>query len=152
MATKTNSSSSPQPPEQQPSRGPILVLAAGSIAVAALVGWALTRTVEPLPPAVEGSPAAPIGAPQTAGDVVPTTPAATTPATNTAGEEDGIARLGPDQLKDLVDRGSVTVLDVRDSVAYTNGHIPGAINIPFARVQAEASKLPKGRLIVAYCT
>ena len=145
---KTTNTPDPQPPA--PSRGPVIVLAAGSIAVAALVGWALTRTVEPLPPETTTLPPSPIGAPQTATTVVPPASGTTPPAT--PADEDGVRRIQASELKDLVDRAAVTVLDVRDSIAYTNGHIPGAINIPFARVQSEAPRLPKGKPIVAYCT
>ncbi|HUP50540.1 MAG TPA: rhodanese-like domain-containing protein [Thermoanaerobaculia bacterium] len=134
-------------PPQAPSRGPMLVLIAGSIAVAALLGWALTRSVEPsLPePAAPTTAASPM--PQTATAVPP--PAAPAPGPDPT---TGVDRLSPQQLKTMVDRGAVTVIDVRDSVSYTNGHIPGAIHIPFSRVEAEASSLPKDKPIVAYCT
>ena len=123
-------------------RTPIIILAVGSIAVAALVGWALTRTVEPAIPAVTTTFAAPI-------ETAPTT---TTQATQTAQGNEQVPRITATDLKGMVDRGAVTLIDVRDSVSYTNGHIPGAIHVPFARVQAEAGNLPKDKPIVAYCT
>lgn len=147
----------PQNEPAPPSRGPLIVLTAGSLAVAALVGWALTRTVEPaapeastvvtapapaagsIPPASTGTEASP---------AAPSAPAAT-PAPTAEGE---VTRITPAQLKPMVDTNAITLLDVRDSVSYTNGHIPGAIHIPFARVEAEASRLPKGKPVVAYCT
>lgn len=137
-----------------PSRGPLIVLTAGSIAVAALVGWALTRSVEPAVPedstVATSSPSAvpPSGTGFEPSTVAPT--AATPPPVQTP--EGAVPRVSPEQLKQLVDTGAITVLDVRDSVSYNNGHIPGAIHVPFARVEAEASRLPKGKPIVAYCT
>jgi Rhodanese-like domain len=134
-----------------PSRGPIIVLTAGSLAVAALVGWALTRTVEPAAPeasTVATSPAPGSIPPGNTGTEVPTA-APSAPAPAAEGE---VPRISPEQLKQMVDTNAITLLDVRDSVSYTNGHIPGAIHIPFARVEAEASRLPKGKPVVAYCT
>jgi hypothetical protein len=131
----------------------MLVLIAGSLAIVALVAWALTRTVEPAVPAtstIASSPAATGVAPETATAATGTTaPAPPTPA---AGTTAGVTRIGPAELKDLVDRGAVTVVDVRDSVSYTQGHIPGSIHIPFARVEGEATNLPRGKPIVTYCT
>jgi hypothetical protein len=132
------------------SRGPLIVLTAGSLAVAGLVAWALTRTVEPAAP--EAAPVATASAPAAPGTDVPAAPSATpapTPAPTAEGE---VTRITPEQLKSMVDTNAITLLDVRDSVSYTNGHIPGAIHIPFARVEAEASRLPKGKPVVAYCT
>ena len=135
----------------------MLVLIAGSIAIAALVGWALTRSVEPAAPA-SASAAAPVGEmPQsaTATPTAQTTPAATaTSSTATPSPEPntGVPRVNAQQLKDLVDRGAVTVVDVRDSVSYTQGHIPGAVHIPFARVESEARYLPKDKPVITYCT
>lgn len=133
-----------------PSRGPLIVLTAGSIAVAALVGWALTRTVEPADPETSTvATSSPAPATSSAPPSVP--PAgATPPPVQTP--EGAVPRINAEQLKQMVDTGAITLVDVRDSVSYNNGHIPGAIHIPFARVEAEASRLPKDKPIVAYCT
>lgn len=130
-------------------RTPIIILAVGSIAVAALVAWALTRTVEPAVPAATTTFAVPSTA------VIPTETAASTQTTPPAQPAQGnaeVPRITASDLKTMVDQGAVTLIDVRDSVSYNNGHIPGAIHIPFARVQAEAGNLPKDKPIVAYCT
>ena len=133
----------------------MIVLIVGSLAIAGLVVWALTRTVEPAVP-VTSTFTSPSSVPQpgstespAATTPVPATPAPATPA---AGTNAGVTRVHPPELKELVDRGSVTVVDVRDSVSYTNGHIPGAIHIPFSRIEAESGNLPKGKPIIAYCT
>ena len=143
----------PATPSNQPapSRGPMLVLIAGAVAVAALLGWALTRSVEP--PAPEAA-AVTAPSPQTPATGT-STPAAQTPsAVPTPGPDPntGVPRVSPQEMKALVDRNTVTVVDVRDSVSYANGHIPGAIHIPFARVEAEARRLPKDKPIITYCT
>jgi rhodanese-related sulfurtransferase len=55
-------------------------------------------------------------------------------------------------LKQRIDRGEVTVIDVRDAESYTKGHIPGSLHIPLARVEGEIPYLPKAKPIVFYCT
>ena len=133
----------------------MLVLIAGSIAIAALVGWALTRSVEPAAPAVAAAPVGEMPQSATATPSAQTTPtgtAATDTSTPSPEPNTGVPRVNPQQLKDLVDRGAVTVVDVRDSVSYTQGHIPGAVHIPFARVESEARYLPKDKPIITYCT
>lgn len=144
----------------------------GSLAIAGLVTWALTRTVEPAtvasapavelqqPPVVTPAPASSTPSPTAMPNRTPlplqTTTAIPPPFTPAAhdehGETSGIRRVGPEELKALVDRAAVTVIDVRDSISYNQGHIPGAIHIPMARVEGEASRLPKGKPVVAYCT
>lgn len=155
MANRTTNRT-PQTEPASPSRTPLIVLTAGSIAVAALVGWALTRTVEPAVPeaaTVATSPAVTTDIPAGSTAVETQAPSpSTTAAPPLQTPEGAVARITPEQLKQMVDTNAVTLLDVRDSVSYTNGHIPGAIHIPFARVEAEASRLPKGKPIVAYCT
>ena len=145
-----------QQPEPSSSRGPLIVLIAGGIAIAALVGWALTRTVEPAAP--ETAVSAPIASvPPTATETPSTVPVpppgqSPAPAQTTTSPNAGVGRITPQELKPLVDRGAVTIVDVRDSVAYSAGHIPGAVHIPFTRVEGESKYLPKDKPIVAYCT
>lgn len=138
-----------------PSRAPLIVLTAGSIAVAALVGWALTRSVEPAAPEVSAvaTSSAPSSLPPSGTGFEPSTASPSVAAPPPLQTPEGaVSRINPEQLKEMVDTNAVTLVDVRDSVSYNNGHIPGAIHIPFARVEAEASRLPKGKPVVAYCT
>jgi len=57
----------------------------------------------------------------------------------------------PDAKKEI-DSGKYTVIDVRDAQSYINGHIPGAMHIPLARIEGEIPYLPKGKPIITYCT
>ncbi|MGH8746249.1 MAG: ArsR/SmtB family transcription factor [Burkholderiales bacterium] len=62
--------------------------------------------------------------------------------------------LEPIAAKELLGRarkGLVTVLDVRPEEEYEAGHLPGAINIPLAKLEGRLNRLPKNREIVAYC-
>jgi rhodanese-related sulfurtransferase len=62
--------------------------------------------------------------------------------------------LEPVSVRDLIARvneGLVTVLDVRPPEEYRAGHLPGAINVPLAELEAAAERLPREREVVAYC-
>ena len=62
--------------------------------------------------------------------------------------------LEPIAAKELLGRarkGLVTVLDVRPEEEYEAGHLPGAINIPLAKLAGRLNRLPKDKEIVAYC-
>jgi hydroxyacylglutathione hydrolase len=43
------------------------------------------------------------------------------------------------------------VLDVREPAEWEQGHLPGAVHIPYGRLRERMSELPKGRAILAYC-
>ncbi len=62
--------------------------------------------------------------------------------------------LEPVPASDLLERardGLVTVIDVRPPEEYTQGHIPGALNIPLDKLRTRLRELPRDREVVAYC-
>lgn len=62
--------------------------------------------------------------------------------------------LEPVLRDDLVSRlqhDLVTVLDVRPEDEFALGHIPGALNIPFAELERRLGELPPNREVIAYC-
>ena len=63
-----------------------------------------------------------------------------------------VPRISIDELKTLMAKNAVLVLDVRTAEEYAQGHIPGAVNINYTEVFQQAEKF-KGetRTIVAYC-
>ena len=142
------------------------VMVAGVVLVAALVVWALTRTVEPS----TTEPAGDYNASTTAPTTAPTTPAAsatqpvpsTTAATATTatapvapqpqGDRNSVQRMAVEDLRAKLNRNEVTVVDVRDAASFNARHIPGAINVPFASVEAMLDQIPKDKPIVTYCT
>lgn len=130
------------------SRGPLIVLIAGSLLVAGLLGWALTRQVEPAPlPSTT-----PTATTATSGQLDTSAAPSATTSSVTADEAAGVKRISADELKLMVDRAAVTVIDVRDAASYNSGHIPGSLHIPMARVEGEVQYLPKDKPIVTYCT
>ena len=155
------------PPETKSSGAPLAVLAIGGVAVLALVGWAVTRSMqaptpvttpaavetsaEPVTPAPIPSSTAPLIPPPTSSAPISTLPPAVSEHTQSP-EKAAVPRIEAAVLKQQMASGAVTVIDVRDLVSYGNGHIPGAMHIPFARIEAETQYLPKDKPIVAYCT
>lgn len=143
------------------------IMALGGLAVAALVVWALTRTVEPAsdPIATTGATTtmtAPVTPPaQTTQPTSGTLPpdALATTATNTAppppqpqGERSEVTRIAVEDLRAKLNRNEVTIIDVRDASSFATRHIPGAINIPFASTESMLDQIPRDKPIVTYCT
>ena len=73
------------------------------------------------------------------------TPAATAPS-------DGVRRVTPAELHDLLAKNQAVVIDVRTEASYNAGHIRGAKLIPEADIPKRLSELPKDKLIVTYCS
>lgn len=144
-----------EPEQPASSRTTLGILAIGALIVAGLVVWALTRTVQSpvpaadtsqpvsIPPTAATAPNMPLTATQT-----PAPPVAEPSAETTA----SVPRIAVEDLREKMKTNSVTVIDVRDDAAFAAAHIPGALHIPFARVEGEMPALPKGKPIVTYCT
>lgn len=163
----------PQPPETS-SRGPLAILAVGALLVAGLVVWALTRTVETSDTAMTSTTETTVATATTASidttattapaiDTVPSgfnSPLAPTTAGITTSsqapvpgsDKDEVTRISAEDLREKVRAGTVTVVDVRDNLAYQAGHIPGSLSIPMASIEANVDLLPKGKQVVTYCT
>jgi len=67
------------------------------------------------------------------------------------GEREGVEHVSAEELRRLLARGDVVVLDVRPEPEYEAGHIPGAQSVPLDALASLAPKLPRRRQIVAYC-
>src|SRR6266542_3993039 len=81
-----------------------------------------------------------------------TSPVAPAPPTTAPPPADGVRRVTTAELKDLLDRNGVLVVDVRNEASYNAGHIRGSKLIPEAEVTNHLSDLPKDKLIVTYCS
>ncbi len=64
---------------------------------------------------------------------------------------DGVRRVTPAELQDLLAKNQAIVIDVRTDSAYQGGHIKGARLIPETEVAKYSEELPKNKLIVTYC-
>lgn len=134
------------------------VMAAGGVLVAALLVWALTRTIEPAPePAATFADATTAPATSLEPSTLPAAGTSTTSApvatpARPADDPSSVQRIAVEDLRAKVNRNEVTVIDVRDPTAFATRHIPGAINVPFASVEAMFDQIPKDKPIVTYCT
>lgn len=152
------------------------ILVIGAIAVAGVVVWALTRTVEPASVMSTETPVA--DATTSPGFNTATVPVTTAPPTQTStapigrapdlqvppatatqapppsaqGDRSEVRRIAVEDLRAQMNRGEVTIIDVRDAASFAAAHIPGAVNIPFASIEAQIDAIPKGKPIVTYCT
>jgi rhodanese-related sulfurtransferase len=63
-----------------------------------------------------------------------------------------VPRISIDEVKALMAKKQVLLVDVRDPVSFSQGHIPGAMNVPFDFLpdHTDAWKKDK-RLLVVYC-
>ena len=63
-----------------------------------------------------------------------------------------VPRISIDELKTLMEKNAVLVIDVRDPDSYAKGRIPGSVNVDYTRVFQEAARF-KGekRTIITYC-
>lgn len=66
-------------------------------------------------------------------------------------ERDRLEPVSGQVLLERMRSGTVTLLDVRPADGFAHGHLPGAINIPLARLNAALIKLPRKHAVVAYC-
>jgi hypothetical protein len=149
----------------------------GGLLVAALIVWALTRTVETSSPSVSStiSPSSDTSATlvppvdstvsvvppadTVANNTAPLTPPTTTAAITTtsqvpaiAGNKADVPRIAAEDLREKHKGNAVVVIDTRDAASYASGHIPGALHIPMASIEANLDRIPKDREIVTYCT
>lgn len=63
-----------------------------------------------------------------------------------------VPRISIDELKALMAKNAVLVIDVRDADSYARGRIPGAVNVDYTLIFQQAGRF-KGetRTIVTYC-
>ncbi len=63
-----------------------------------------------------------------------------------------VPRISIDEVKALMAKKQVVLIDVRDPQSFAEGHMPGAINVPFDFIpdHVDAWKKEK-RLLVTYC-
>lgn len=63
-----------------------------------------------------------------------------------------VPRVTIDELKTLMKKKTVLVIDVRNMVEFGEGHIPGAMNVPYGEPSKVEEQLRKEkRTIVLYC-
>ncbi len=125
------------PPQHGSAR---LLLATFAGAVVLVVMSTMAQATEPA--ATAPSSAVPAVA---AKAVVPTVPATAQPAV-----------MKPMSQEELLEHqskhaGQLYVLDVRSPEEFREGHVPGAINVPYDQIAARIAEVPKDKDVVLYC-
>lgn len=63
-----------------------------------------------------------------------------------------VPRISIDEVKTLMAKNAVLLIDVRDPHSFSEGHMPGAINVPFDHIPNHvAAWRNEKRLLVTYC-
>jgi rhodanese-related sulfurtransferase len=60
-------------------------------------------------------------------------------------------KINQDQMLGEMEKDHVTIVDLREPELYAEGHIPGAINIPFEEFQSRYQELDKRKRTVFVC-
>ena len=64
---------------------------------------------------------------------------------------DALEPVSRSELIRRMKRGLVTVLDVRPEDEFSQGHLPGAVNVPLSKLRRWLRGLDKTTEIIAYC-
>jgi hydroxyacylglutathione hydrolase len=62
-----------------------------------------------------------------------------------------VSQASPTDAAGMLERGDVTVIDVRAPDEWTAGHLPGARNIPLGQLAERARELPTDKPVVVHC-
>jgi len=62
-----------------------------------------------------------------------------------------VAEITAEQLRDRLADGDVQVVDIRPAAAFEEGHIPGAINVPFTELADRVDGVEWGEEVVVAC-
>lgn len=60
-------------------------------------------------------------------------------------------KISAEELRTRLMKGDVLLLDVRPSVEFHAGHLPGAISLPLEELDRRLGEIPANLTIVAYC-
>lgn len=61
------------------------------------------------------------------------------------------AAVSRDELEGKLARNGIYVIDVRPSVEYDAGHLPGAVRMPIEELPERLHEIPRDRPVIAYC-
>jgi predicted sulfurtransferase len=74
------------------------------------------------------------------------------PPATVESEYSNVPRISLEELKEKLDAGAdLVVVDVRSKEEFDQGHIPGAVSIPYAEIEARYRELPRDKEIITYC-
>jgi rhodanese-related sulfurtransferase len=126
-----------RPPQALPIIGGIL----GALILVVLGTYALNTVFAPGPPPATATPDPLAGVPLAAAPTPPWDP-----------DQGLVPRISLHDFKNRFDRkDDMLIVDVRNEPSWVGGHIPGAIVMPVAEMQARIAEMPRNRDIILYC-
>ena len=63
-----------------------------------------------------------------------------------------IPRVSLEEALSAHQAGSAIFIDIRDSSAYEEAHIPGSLSLPLAQLESQLKELDPNSWIITYCT
>lgn len=69
-----------------------------------------------------------------------------------AQEGDGVRRITPLEARQAVEKGKAIIIDVRGEESWKAGHVKGARWIPMNDISSRTRNLPRGKMIITYCS
>jgi hypothetical protein len=74
----------------------------------------------------------------------------TSPSVPDSGSD--VPRVSLEQLKEKLDAGAdIVIVDVRSKEDFDEGHIIGAVSIPWEEIEDHYTELPRDKEIITYC-
>ncbi|HEY0380478.1 MAG TPA: rhodanese-like domain-containing protein [Pyrinomonadaceae bacterium] len=65
---------------------------------------------------------------------------------------DGVRRVTPEEARVAVEKGQAVIVDVRGEESFKAGHVKGALWIPVGDISSRTDELPRGKMIITYCS
>ncbi len=65
---------------------------------------------------------------------------------------DGVRRVTPAEARAAVEKDQAIIVDVRGEESFKAGHVKGALWIPVNDIASRAGELPRGKMIITYCS
>ena len=69
-----------------------------------------------------------------------------------AQSDDGVRRVTPAEARAAVEKGQAVIVDVRGEDSFKAGHVKGALWIPVNDIASRTNELPRGKMIITYCS
>jgi 3-mercaptopyruvate sulfurtransferase SseA len=63
-----------------------------------------------------------------------------------------VPRVSLEEALSAHQAGSAIFIDIRDSSAYEEAHIPGSLSLPLAQLESQLKELDPNSWIITYCT
>ena len=66
--------------------------------------------------------------------------------------DDGVRRITPAEARAAIEKGQAVIIDVRGEESFKAGHVKGALWIPVGDISSRSGELPRGKMIITYCS